>query len=401
MVKAIEEKKPTVNIGILETYGHIPLLHTFCKICKTKNTNITVFTTKKLYNNLKTYITKSEEYNFVIKKQNENFKTFLKRVEKICNNEIDLLFINTIKEFPNDLITYINFRPKTKTILTIHHVNTWLKSKLIFNMEKIRRTIQTNICSMLIPSFVLSKFDAINVIYPPLKEHIEKNMYYSNMVFKLPFSIYENNGTKKKKKHDDKIKIVSPGIIKEHLKDYSDVIQAFEQIFKKYKSKIKLYILGNPADNYGKKIYNEFNKMKQKGYDVETFNGFIPEKTFNKILKESDLLLVPLKLKTRSNTEIEETYGLTVGSGVIFNAIQYAKPIIVPEEFNMIAELNSSTKKYKNGKELEKHLTNLISNKDELNNMNKEALNNAEKFSLRNQQDYFEKNILTWLKNGS
>jgi hypothetical protein len=139
--------------------------------------------------------------------------------------------------------------------------------------------------------------------------------------------------------------------------------------------------------------------MKQKGYDIENFRGYVPEETFDKILTESDLLLVPLKLKTRSNTEIEETYGLTVGSGVIFNAIQYAKPIIVPEEFNMINELKSSTKKYKNEKELEKQITYLIINPDELKKMKIEALNNAEKFSLKNQQDYFEKNILTWLKN--
>jgi glycosyltransferase involved in cell wall biosynthesis len=395
----IDQKKSTVNIGILETYGHIPLLHTFCKICNTKNTNITIFTTKELYNDLKTYIKKPEEYSFIVKKQNENYKTFLKRIEKICNQKIDLLFINTIKEFPNDLMTYISFKPKTKTIFTMHHVNTWLNPKFIFNMKKIRRTIKTNICSLLIPSFVLSKFNAINVIYPPLKEYIEKNLYYPNQVFKLPFSVYENNGTKNKKKHDNKIRIVSPGIIKEHLKDYSHVIQAFEQIFQKHKSKIKLYILGDPADEYGKKVYNEFNKMKQKGYDIENFRGYVPEETFDKILTESDLLLVPLKLKTRSNTEIEETYGLTVGSGVIFNAIQYAKPIIVPEEFNMINELKSSTKKYKNEKELEKQITYLIINPDELKKMKIEALNNAEKFSLKNQQDYFEKNILTWLKN--
>ena len=159
-----------LNIGILETYTHVPLLYSFIKICNLNNTHITIFTTKKINEGLKSYLTGEEKSDLILKKDTESYYSFLKRVEKTCNNKIDLLFVNTIKEFPIDLAHYLNFKPKCKTILTIHHVNTWLSSNCIFNLKKPRKTFETNLCLFLISSCILPKFDAINVIYSPMKE---------------------------------------------------------------------------------------------------------------------------------------------------------------------------------------------------------------------------------------
>ena len=108
------------------------------------------------------------------------------------------------------------------------------------------------------------------------------------------------------------------------------------------------------------------------------------------------MIHAPIRIKTRGNVYNEETYGVTVGSGVIYNAIQYAKPIIVPAEFNMLSELRSSTLTYANSKELEDIITELITRPEKLEKLKKEAYINAEKFSLKNLQDYFEQNVLHW-----
>jgi len=394
----LTSKRP-VEIGIFEIRRHIPILYTFSRICKTSNTNVTIFTTKELYLRLETYLTEKDKknYDIILKEDNETFCSFVKRVETICNKKIDVLFINTIHETLLDLICYLGFNPKSKTILLVHHVNAWLKPRLIFDIKHPIRTADTNLASMLIRRFIFPKFDAINVIYHPLKGYIRANTNYEREIFTLPTSIFENAKTVKRQEDEGKLKIVIPGLIQEHRKDYGTIFPAFETLFKHHKERIKLSVPGLPVGRFGRQIYNKFKDMEQKGCDVEIFDHFVPDDTFEDILIQSDIILAPIRIKTRADGDIEEIYGKTVGSGVVFNAIQYAKPITVPAEFNMLPELESSTLKYSDSIELENIMTKLMSNSEKLQELKREALINSQKFSLKNLQDYFEKNILTWL----
>ena len=79
------------QIGILEIHYHVKFLHTMIKICKTKKTNLTVFTTKEIFSRLKIYLDDMSQYTFVIKEETESLSAFINRVEKICNDRIDLL----------------------------------------------------------------------------------------------------------------------------------------------------------------------------------------------------------------------------------------------------------------------------------------------------------------------
>ena len=54
--------KKNIRVGILEIQRHVPIIYTFAKICKTPNTNVTIFTTRNLFERLKTYL--REENNF-------------------------------------------------------------------------------------------------------------------------------------------------------------------------------------------------------------------------------------------------------------------------------------------------------------------------------------------------
>ena len=396
-IETNSQKNP-IEIGMLEIRRHIPILYSFSKICKLNNTNVTIFTTKKLFNRLITYLDNWKDYNIILKKDRETIHSYIKRVETICNkNNIDLLFINTIHETFFDLISYIKFNPKSKIIFTVHHVNSWLKPKLVFDIKHPLITIDTNISSALIYKYIFPKFDAINVIYKPLKDYIESSTNFKREIFTIPTSIFEEKKILENQKNDKKLRITIPGLIQEHRKDYSAIFPAINKLFDLHQDKIELYVLGYPIGRFGKKIYDEFNNIKQKGNNIIIFNNFIPDKQFNNILNKTDVILAPIKIKTRADGIIQEEYGKTVGSGVVFNAIQYAKPIIVPAEFNMLPELKSSTLKYADSKELESILTELILNSKKLNKIKKGALINAKLFSLNNIQTYFKENILSWI----
>jgi phage host-nuclease inhibitor protein Gam len=188
MTDQISSSDIPAQIGILEIRRHIPVLYTFCKICKTPQTKVTVFTTKELYLRLTTYLKDIDNYNFLIKEEKQSIRSFLKKVEKYCNEKIDVLFVNTIHETLLDLLCYIRFNPKSKKVLVVHHVNAWLRPKLVFDPFHPIRTADTNAASVLIKQFIFPKFDAINVIYHPLRDFIKENINYEKKIFTFPTS---------------------------------------------------------------------------------------------------------------------------------------------------------------------------------------------------------------------
>ena len=382
------------NIGILEIHYHVKFLNSMIRICKTKNTHVTVFTTKEIYSRLKINLDNPSKYEFVLKKEDESINSFMRRVQKICNEKIDLLFINTIQTLLMDIAHYIRFKPKSKMILTIHITNHWLKAKYAFNIKKIVRSIDANICLFLIRRIILQKFDAINVIYPPTRDYVLNSTNYKKKVFTLPFNFYDEDKKTKKTVKDDKLRIVISGKIEEFRRDYDLALDVFEKIFEKYNDKIFFYLLGKPVGRYGERIIKRCEKLKERGYNIYYPAGFVSEEEYNQILLDSDIYFSPLKIRKIIDTGIEEIYGLSEGSAIPFEAIQNSRPLILPKEFKIIKELESSTVKYDSSDDLEYKIVDLIQNRKVLENLKEKAIENSKYFSLEVLQDYFNKEIL-------
>jgi hypothetical protein len=391
-------KKKIINVGILEPHFHLKYLHTIIKICKIEQTKVIVFTTKELFSRLETYIDDKSKYEFVLKDENESMSSFLKIVEKICDDKIELLFVNTIQFSSIRLPPFFNFRPKSKMILTVHMTNHWLKQKFAFPTKNIFRSIDANISIFLIRKFVLSKYNAINVIYSPIKDHVLKNTDYKKPVFTLPFNFYDKTKKTSKLKKDEKIRFVIPGLIETYRRDYDLAIDVFEKLFKKYNKKISLWILGKPVGIGGNKIILRCEGLKKQGFDISFSKEFIPEEKYDKILTESDIIFSPLNVKAKRDTGILEIYGKTEGSALPFEAIQYCKPLIIPDEFNELKEMITSVLKYTSSTDLEKIITDIIENKKRILELSKEARKNSEKISLEILQRYFKKEILDKLE---
>jgi hypothetical protein len=381
------------KIGILEFHCHLRYLYTVAKICKTKQTNVTIFTNQDLYSKIKTYIKNIEDYEIVLKKENESIKSFLKKVEKICNDRIDLLFINTFQLTCFYLPRYIGFNPKCKTIFTVHTVNAWLKPKPVFDIKQIIKSIDTNLCSFIGPKFMLPKYDAINVVYPTLKDYVEQETDYKKRVFKIPFGFFDETSFKKVEKDDKKIRFMITGQIEEHRRDYNSILDVFEKLFPEYNNKIQLILLGYPVGTYGTDIIKRCKTLKEKDFDIKYFESFVPEKEYNDSVKKVDFIILPIKIKSKGMGIVPEYYGKTKGNAGIFEGIQYAKPMILPAEFNIIEELKSSILSYKNQENLEKTIIDLTENTDKITQLKQNAYKNSKKFSMNVLHDYFVKEI--------
>ena len=257
------------NIGILEIHFHLKFLHTTMKICKTKDTKVTVFTTKNLLKRLETYLDDKSNYEFILKDDDETAYSFLKRVEKICNERIDLLLVNTIQISTLRIPFFLRFRPKSKMILTVHMANHWLKAKFAFNIRSIFRSLDVAFSILLIRLILLRKYDAINVIYPPIKDFVKNETNYKKEVFTLPFNFYDKSKKTTVAKKDGKIRFVIPGLIETYRRNYDFAVDVFEKLFKKYNKKISLWIIGKPVGTGGSKIISRCECLNNSyGLDI-------------------------------------------------------------------------------------------------------------------------------------
>jgi len=386
------------EIGILELKFHIKYLYTIAKICKTKDTNVTIFTTQDVLSKLKTYLRDTSDYNIILKKDNECINTFLKRVQKISDEKIDLLFINTFPLSVFYIPRFFGFKPKCKTIITLHTVNAWLKPKPVFNIKKLVRTLDTNLSVFLANKILLPKFNAINVIYPPIRDYILTETDYHRKVFTLPFNFFEKPVDKKIRK-DKKIKFVVPGQIEEHRRNYDVVLDAFEVLFEKYNENIQLIFLGFPVGSYGNKIVNRCKKLKEKGFNITYFKSFVPEEEYNEVMQNIDFIILPIKIESRGLGLITEYYGKSKGSAAVFEAVQYQKPFIVPYDFKIVDNLKTSTLQYTNSEDMKNILSSYIENFDKMNVLKNEADKNSKSYTLDVLQDYFTTEILEDLDN--
>ena len=382
------------EIGILEIKWHEDFLSNICRICKTENTNVTIFTTKKIFLNLRNTLRNISDFNFVIKSGNESDLYFLKRIEQICNKKIDVLFVNTIQGNCLDLAPFLFFEPKSKKILTIHNVNAWFKPKLSFRIRLdklplgLLKPINTN-ASSIIRHFILQKYDAINVIYPPMKRYILNNTEYKNEIYTLPYSFYEKSAISKN--IQEEVIFTVPGVIREGRLDYGLVIKTFEALFRKY-ANLKLFLLGFPYDNYGRKIIHKCKYLANEDHQIYYFEEPVPRDVWSKIFAKSDIILLPFEKWWPS--EPKEVWGTTKGSGSMLECIRYGKPFLVPESFEVTKELSKSYLKYNDNENFNEIIESLINNKEKIDYLKEQALINSKKKSVENLRDYFNKEFL-------
>ena len=387
------------KIGILEFKHPRHGLAGLCRIANTKNSKVTVFTSRFLLSQVEQELKEDlSEYEWILKEENESDRAFLKRAEKICDDRIDLLFVNTIRGNCLRLSYFLSLRPKCKRILQIYNVNYWFKLRLIYNTENlvsmkgynlrsiIKWFISTVDCNLgqILRRLILSSYDAIIVEYPPMKHYILKNFNYKKKIYTIPNFACENIPPPTKK-NDKTIRFIVPGIIFEERRDYDLLLRVFEELFSKYNNLIEVCLLGHPMGERDQKIISYCEELKEKGYKVRYFKEWVPPNVFEDIFLKADVVISPLRLKLE-HQGIKEIYSVTKGTGVTSDCIKYAKPLIVPERFKIADELNTSILTYRDAKELKETLELLIKDRKSLGNLQNEALANSKAFSLENLQ---------------
>jgi len=163
----------------------------------------------------------------------------------------------------------------------------------------------------------------------------------------------------------------------EKTKNPEDVLKTLK-ILKERIPNLELNFVGGGSEN--ERLINEYGNIKNV-----KFNGFVSESDKYKILRDSDLLIVPSIREGWGQIVIQANM---VATPVVGYRVQGIKDSVVHGETGILVEPNSI-------KELSEAIYNLLNDKSKLKEFSEKALNRAKEFSWNNSA----KSMNTTLKN--
>lgn len=355
-----------MKVGIIETHYHHEFLHTMIQLFDSS----VVFTTKEIYNNLPIQSKEKEGVCFHFKHPQQKMKDFIK---SIYTDGFDFIFVNTIQPSMVDLPAWRKFKPKCPAILTIHNINGWTNKKFV-----IRKNILRSVDSYLAGKFcneVLKKFDFINIVHQPMFKYAFKNFPNHKITF-IPYSLA---GDVNEKKHET-INFVVPGGVTPMRRDYYTVLNAFEDIIKKFDN-VKLTLLGKMDWKFEQDlICNYIPSFLNK---IKFYTSFVPTEEYNNCLSYADFIVIPSVKKTWTINTASEYYGKTKSPN--FNeCIKWRKPTIVPDYLEVDSRLESSTIYYTGSCSLYDRITEMLKDKKLIKYIKKEAVKNCNYYNKQN-----------------
>lgn len=135
-----------MNIGVLEFRCHHIFLYSLASVAKNSGANVTIFTTKDLYALVVPLFKDTiNGYRWIIRNESEKLLHFLKRVETVANQEIDLLFVNTLQGSVRPYISYFLFNPTCRKVLGTGRVTKWFGSEYHLQSFSLWGTLSRNI----------------------------------------------------------------------------------------------------------------------------------------------------------------------------------------------------------------------------------------------------------------
>jgi len=356
---------------IIETHYHSELINTLIQIYPKSD----VYTIKSVYDDLPDSAKSLVNTFFFVGSRSK--KSF---IDSIPTQDYDLCFVNTIQETMLDLKNWKNFKPKCKSVLTLHNLNAWYMNSL-FPQPRLNLIHSVDSWwSQKHLSDILSRFDYLSVCYEPMLQCAET--YFKQPVLFIPFALAQDSVIPES--HDD-IWFTIPGTVSHKRRNYLPVIDTFNKLLLEFPN-IRLYLLGKNEDNI------EFTVLPETEDRIVTFSSSVPRVQYDQILRDSDFVIIPSIEWCNTINVTDEHYGYTKSPN-IHEAIKWRKPFIVPSTLPVPDKLKTSCLTYKDQDELYNHFCRLLSSGAEKNLLRNRALKNTEGYVLKKTQNRLVKQL--------
>jgi glycosyltransferase involved in cell wall biosynthesis len=312
-----------MKIAIFET-EHFEAAYPLVRLFDDGQNEITVFSYSPARRQLAYMLAdKGSQYNWVTKEEHQSPRSFIYTIYKETKKrKIDLIYLNTVSDNYFFYAMMAIFLPKVRIVLTVHMINSLFETRQKYRPRKLVHAIGKRL--------LRSAINEYNVLSQPMVPALQQRLGKSKKVYNIPGGIFE--GHQPHSSLQDPIHIVIPGSIDSKRRNYDHAFELLARL-KKENIPIKMTFLGRFCGEYGQFV---LSKSKQWGNTLSYYgNEEIDQPEFDRVIQSADFLFNPSVVNTLTDDSIKETYGITISSGNISDAIRHAKPVIIPQSLTI------------------------------------------------------------------
>jgi|SRR5688572_23254705 len=290
----------------------------------------------------------------------------IKSVERIlATGSFDLCVVSTINE------NYEAWRRSLgifagKKIVVIHNANFWFQKRRHLKLFRVPRGREHR--SML---RLARDADAVVALSGAVKSYIHEKYGRSWQVVESTTCIA--GSAFKQLSGTGQLRLVVPGQIERHRRDYDLLLRAVKRIGK---DRIALHLLGLPFGDYGQAIIETCRQMVAEGFGIFWNDTYVSQGEFDKAMSECSAILSPIVVET-SYAGISETYGRSKITGVFADIVRYRIPAIVPASLQAPVQLESALRRYSSEDDLVSALSDMT-RPEVIGDLRGHAVTNAE-----------------------
>ena len=419
----------TRTIGLFELTWHPQNLLNLARMADTEAADVVVFTDEATYDDwMRPENVDREAYEWRLRGEEESLAEYFDRVEVYCDDHVDFLMVVT--PFGSGRITarFVDFDPDCVTACWLYNARACVESTRAAGSSRAPLAEATPMLRDALEAedpdtaertlkpyryymrpYILENYDAYLVEYPPIASFLDEAWEWNQdgngdrdtpVYGELPPFLYEGDAEDDADVTDpgdasDRVEVTVSGRVVENVRDYDPVLDAFENLFETYGDDLGLSVLGRPVGGYGDRVMERCAELDAAGYPVTYYPDleWIPTGEFERVLRRSDVLLNPIYLTEETTREPapDERRSRTKGTGVLFDATKYAKPLVLPEGFTIAEMIEGATLTYGSPDELRETIARLVENPDELAERTRAARENARRYALDRQRERFHR----------
>jgi len=341
-----------MRIAIFETThfeGSYPVIRLF----DNGSNEITIFTYEESYKQFQfLFREEMDKFHWVVKPNHESKYTFIKRMyQQVKVLHIELFYMNTIADNYIIYAWMIRRLKPIRVVTTLHSINNYFEHKPRWSVRRIVRIWGKKKLVKVVNEF--------NVVSLTMVEYLKQHLSPSKKVHCVPGAVYEPGKRLTPSHPENVIKIVVPGAVDERRRNYQLVMDLAQEI-NRTGLPIVITLLGGIHPEYGKDIFQELKKHDWLGRLKFYEDEVVDQPEFDKIMDETDLVLLPSSIYIKVFDDITEQYGLSMSSGNLFDIIKHAKPFIAPFELRVDSFLESSCLRYQHASEIAEILAAIV-----------------------------------------
>ncbi|HKH62020.1 MAG TPA: hypothetical protein VKA49_14360 [Flavitalea sp.] len=364
-----------MQIGIFETI-HFEAAYPVIKLFDNGRNKITIFTYECSFRQFQHLFKDGmSNYNWIVKEPSESKLRFIRRMyTHSSKTNFDILYLNTISDNHIVYALMILLLRKARIILTLHDINNHFSFKSGSGFRGLVRYAGKRALLMIVNEF--------NVIASTMVQYLKDRLPQHKKIHNVPGNVYEENERPAAYREvKNYLRIAIPGTIDNRRRNYDLAFDVLDEINQK-DLPISIVLLGGISE-YGKVIFEKCRQYISKTSNLTFFQtDTVEQPIYDHELNDSHFIWIPSVVDAILSDGIRETYGLSISSGTLFDAIKHAKPFIVPQQLSIPAELESSCFRYELKEEIVPFLEAFLIRPEKYSALAENAIQNSKYYTI-------------------